>query len=46
MCDVKDYLAFGMVNFMVNLNTLIFAIPNNGVTEYFVSKVDHHFDKE
>lgn len=32
MCDVKEYLSFGMVNFMINLNTLIFAIPKNGVT--------------
>jgi hypothetical protein len=46
MCEVADYLSFGMVNFMVNLNTLVFAIPKNGGTEYFVSKVDHHFFKE
>ncbi len=32
MCEAKDYLEYGMINFIVSINTLIFAIPKNGAT--------------
>lgn len=46
ICQQKEYLEYTMIGFLGDLNTLVFAVPKAGATEYYVSNVSQHLSKE
>jgi hypothetical protein len=43
ICKYENYTSDVMVNFLGERNTLVFAVPLPGATEYYVSNLGHHF---